>query len=236
VTGGPVKGEEPAGIVKPVQPDRAHADSGMVRHTYGYLSGHVNADGSLVHSGQMTEEGYLYIARDGTRYTRGWRCNRDGSPTGIIGHGVMSPVVNGEQRKTSTIINHASRTYSQEHTEYSVAGGVNAPWYQALDLWSSPSEVQQAMRGGQAPQMGTATLHGTPAIALSITVPHSPNLHRTLYADALTYQPLRTVTIADGNPRPYIADWMPGTPDNIARAKDDDPIPDGYTKVDNAGM
>jgi hypothetical protein len=24
--------------------------------------------------------------------------------------------------------------------------------------------------------------------------------HRTLYVDALTYQPLRTVTVADGNP------------------------------------
>ena len=43
------------------------------------------------------------------------------------------------------------------------------------------------------------------------------------------------VTIADGNPRPYIADWMPATPDNIAKAKDDDSIPAGYTKVDKAG-
>ena len=85
MTGGPVKGEDPAGIVKPVQPDSAHADSRMVRHTYGYFSGHVNADGSLVHSGQMTEEGYLYIAPDGTRYTRGWRYNRDGARRGSSG-------------------------------------------------------------------------------------------------------------------------------------------------------
>jgi hypothetical protein len=232
VTGGPAKGEDRAGVVKRVQPDSAHADSRMVRHTYGYCSGHVNADGSLVHSGPMTEEGYLYIAPDGTRYTRGWRYNRDGSPTGITGHGVMGPVVNGKQHQATTIINHASRTYSQQHTEHSVTGGADAPWYQALDLWSSPSEVQQALQSGQATQKGTTAVHGTPAIALSITVPHARNLHRTLYADALTCQPLRTVTVADGNPRPYIADWMPATPDNIAKAKDDDPIPAGYTKAE----
>lgn len=62
-----------------------------------------------------------------------------------------------------------------------------------------------------------------------------PDLHRTLYVDALTYQPLRTVTVADGNPSPYVADWMPATPGNIAKAKEDEPIPVGYTKVDNVG-
>jgi hypothetical protein len=206
----------------------------MVRHTYGYVSGEVNVDGSFVHSGQMTEEGYLYIAPDGTRYTRGWRCNKDGSPTGIIGHGVMGPVVNGKQHKTSTVIDHAGRTYRQQHTEYSVADGPEAP-YEALDLWSSPTEVQQALQSGQAPQQGTTTVHGRPAIALSITVPGAQNLHRTLYVDALTFQPLRTVTLADGNPRPYVADWMPATPDNIAKAKDDHPIPAGYTKNDKPG-
>jgi hypothetical protein len=138
----------------------------------------------------------------------------------------MGPVVNGKQHKASTIISHANRTYSQQHTEYSVTGGANAPWWQ--------SEVQQALQNGQATQMGTTTVHGTPAIALSITVPDSPNLHRTLYVDALTCQPLRTVTVADGNPRPYVADWMPATPDNIAKAKDDDPIPAGYTKTGKA--
>jgi hypothetical protein len=66
-------------------------------------------------------------------------------------------------------------------------------------------------------------------------VPDARNLHRTLYVDALTHQPLRTVTVADGNPRPYLADWMPATPENIAKAKDDDSIPAGYTKVGQAG-
>jgi hypothetical protein len=35
--------------------------------------------------------------------------------------------------------------------------------------------------------------------------------------------------------RPYVADWMPATPDHIAKAKDDDSVPAGYTKVDKAG-
>lgn len=86
-------------------------------------------------------------------------------------------------------------------------------------------------------QKGTPTVNGTPAIALSITVPlpDAQSVHLTLYADARTYQPLRTVTVAGGNPSgPYVADWMPATPDNIAEAKDDS-IPAGYTKVARAG-
>ena len=82
------------------------------------------------------------------------------------------------------------------------------------------------------------TVNGTPAIALSITVPgRMPNarsVHYTLYADARTYQPLRTATVIDGNPNgPYIADRMPATPDNIAKTKGDS-IPADYTKVDMA--
>jgi hypothetical protein len=42
------------------------------------------------------------------------------------------------------------------------------------------------------------------------------------------------VTTADGNPSPpYVTDWMPATPENIAKAKDAS-IPAGYTKVDQA--
>ena len=66
-------------------------------------------------------------------------------------------------------------------------------------------------------------------------VPDAQGVHLTLYVDARTYQPLRTVTVVDGNPSgPYVADWMPATPDNIAKAKDNS-IPAGYTKVDRAG-
>jgi hypothetical protein len=53
--------------------------------------------------------------------------------------------------------------------------------------------------------------------------------------NARTYQPLRTVSVVDGNPSgPYVTDLVPATPDNIARANDH-AIPADYTKVDWAG-
>jgi hypothetical protein len=147
---------------------------------------------------------------------------------------VTGPVINGKQDVALTIINHASRTYSQEQTEYSVTGGANAPGSPALGLASSPSEVQQVLQSGQVTQKGTTTVNGTPAIALSITAPLSQSIHLTLHVDARTCQPLRTVTVVDGNPRPYVADWVPATPGNIAKTEGDS-IPAGYTKVDWAG-
>lgn len=211
----------------------------LVLHTYGYFSAHESSDGSLVHSGPKSGEGYQYIAPDGTAYQRNWTYNQDGSPTGIIGHGVTGPVVNGKQDVALTIINRANRTYSQTQIEYSVTGGANAPGSPTLGLASGPSEVQQALESGQVTQKGTTTVNGTLATALSIMVPRrvpdAQSIHVTLYVDARTYQPLRTVTVVDGNPGgPYIADRMPATPDNIAKAKDDS-IPAGYTKVDRAG-
>lgn len=212
--------------------------SSLVRHTYGYFSARESPDGSLVRSGPKSSEGYQYIAPDGTAYQRNWSYNQDGSPTGIIGHGVTGPVVNGNQDAVLTIINRANHTYSQTHTQYSVTGGANAPGPPALGLASSPSEVAQAVQSGQVTHKGTTTVNGTPAIALSITMPRrmpdAQSIHLTLHVDARTYQPLRTVTVVDGNPAPYVADWMPATPDNIAKAKDDS-IPAGYTKVDRAG-
>ena len=212
----------------------ADAGRSVVRHSYGYFTGHMNSDGSFVHPGPKTGEEYVYIAPDATRYARSWRCDKGGRPAGIIGHSVMGPVVDGTQTKTVTIINHADHTYSRERTEYAITGGASAPPWSALDLESSPLEVQQALQSGQATRKGTTTVHRIPAIAVSITVPGAPNLHRTLYVEAQTYQPLRTVTFADGNPQPYVADWMPATPENIAKA-DDHSIPAGYTKVDRAG-
>jgi hypothetical protein len=104
-----------------------------------------------------------------------------------------------------------------------------------MGLAGSPSEVQQALQSGQVTRKGTTMVNGMPAIALSITVPDAQSVRLTLYVDARTYQPLRTVTVVDGNPSgPYVADWMPATQDNIAKAKDDS-IPASYTKVDRAG-
>jgi hypothetical protein len=44
------------------------------------------------------------------------------------------------------------------------------------------------------------------------------------------------VTIVAGDPPgAYVSDWLPATPGNIAKAKDDYSIPADYTKVDWAG-
>lgn len=236
VTGGSIEGEDASYLVKQVKAEIASASHiGLVLHTYSYFNAHQNSDGSFVHSGPKRGEGYQYIARDATSYARNWSYNKDGSLTGIIGHDVAGPVVNSTQDDTLTIINHVNHTYSQQQTEYAVTGAANAPEPTSLGLASNPSEVQQALRSRRVTQKGMTTVHGTPAIALSITVPDRTRIHLTLHVDARTYQPLRTVTVVDGNPNPYVADWMPATPDNITKATTGDSIPDGYTKVDWAG-
>jgi hypothetical protein len=78
-------------------------------------------------------------------------------------------------------------------------------------------------------QKGRTTVHGTPAIALSLPDRRGQYI---LYVDARTGQPLRTVSTTRGNPSPpYVTDWVPATRENIARAEDDS-IPAGYKKVD----
>ena len=93
--------------------------------------------------------------------------------------------------------------------------------------------MQQALQSGQVIQAGATTIDGTQAIALSVAAPQS--LQFTVYVDAQTYQPLRTVTVGTepGNSTAYVADWVPATPANIASAKDDS-IPAGYTEVDRS--
>lgn len=207
--------------------------SGRVLHTYGYYDAHQEPDGSLVHSGPMRGEGYNYVAPDGTRYTRNWTYRSDGSPTGIVGHGVTGPVVNGRHHSLLTIVNHGNQTYGQQHTEVRVSDA--APKPSILGVESSAAEVREAVRSGVAIRQGRTMIHDLPAITLSIPQPY-PNIRLTLFIDERTHQPLRTVTVIEGEQSggPYIADWMPATPDNIARAVHDDFIPTGYTKVDMA--
>jgi hypothetical protein len=200
------------------------SQSELVLHTYSYFSDP---------SGPKSAEGYQYIAPNGTRYQRNWSYNQDGSPTGLIGYGVTEPVVDGGQTVTLIAINSASQTYSQQRTRYPVADGEDVRSH-ILGLASEPSEVRQALQSGVG-QPSTTTVDGTPAIAISVPMPREmPNaetIHLTLYVDARTYQPLRTTTVVDGNPGgPYIADRIPATPDNIAKAKGG-PIPAGYAEV-----
>ena len=231
---GPVKAEDAAYIVNRVKARIADdSQSGTVIHTYLYASGDVSSDGSLVNLGPEKGEGWDYAAPDGTFYQRNVGVNADESPTGITGIGVTGPVVNGKSDVTLTVINSTNHTYSQTQTEYSVPA--NAPATSpAAGLQSSPSEVQRALQSGQVTQEGTTTVNGTQAIALSVTLPSAEDLDYTLYVDAQTYQPLRTVTVGTSadNSTANVADWIPATPDNIAKAEDNS-IPAGYTKVDH---
>jgi hypothetical protein len=207
----------------------------MVVHRYGYFSGYQSPDGSLVPTGPMSGEGYQYTAPDGTSHQRNWSYAPDGSPTGITGHGVTGPVVHGRQAVELTVINRVNHTYSQTRTEHAVPPGqAEAP---LLGLASNPSEVRQALESGQVSPQGTTTVADRAAIALPIampgTMPNGGTIHLTLYVDAETYQPLRTVTVVDGNPGPYVADRLPATPANIAQATDDT-IPPGYIQVPRA--
>ncbi|MFZ0088612.1 MAG: hypothetical protein WAL63_03835 [Solirubrobacteraceae bacterium] len=96
-------------------------------------------------------------------------------------------------------------------------------------------------------QMGTTTITGTPAIALSLkqirvgsrVMSISATAYtETLYVDAQTYQPLSMVAAnPTNNPRYfhglYIGDYLAVTPATIAKAEDES-IPAGYTKVKRA--
>ncbi len=192
----------------------------------------MSSDGSLVNLGWKLGDVYDYTAPDGSEYQREVMYQSDGSPyLTMTDH--YSPGGHGTVNGAQTIINPRNYTYSQ--TQYP---GISDPQTGAAtpNLYSSPSEVQQALQSGQVTQTRTATINGTQAIALSITVPSVPNVARarlTLYVDAHAYQPLRTVTIYDGLPDLDLADWAPVTAGNIAKAKDDS-IPAGYTKVDKA--
>ena len=171
-----------------------------------------------------------YTAPDGTEYLRNGYDQLDGSPylTLIV---VGRPDGNGKEMEAVTIINPVKHTYSQTQRVRSVPDRANPL---PSSLYNNPSEVQQALQRGKVTETGTATVNGTQAIALSITLPGmSPGSANTLYVDAQTYQPLRQVAFVDGQPGLTVSDWVPATPDNIATAKDDS-IPSGYTKVANA--
>jgi hypothetical protein len=232
-SGGSVKFEDTAYILKRVKANVAKASqAGTLIHASAYGSGHVTSDGSLVNLGSKLGDVYDYTTPSGSEYRQQVLYQEDGSPY-LTSTDRLSPDVNGTVDDAQTIINPRNHTYSQ--SQYS---GVSAPRVGAPtpNLYSSPSEVQQALQSGKVTQAGAATVNGTQAIALSIAVPRVPNalgVSLTLYVDAQTYQPLRAVTVVDGFPDLNVADWMPATADNVAKAEDES-IPAGYTKVDKA--
>jgi hypothetical protein len=99
-----------------------------------------------------------------------------------------------------------------------------------VNLNSSSSEVLRALQSGQVTQLGMTTVNGTQAIVLSVKDLRIPG-SLIVDIDATTYDPLRMVSTVTGNSAPpYISDWLPATPENIASAKGES-IPAGYTKV-----
>jgi hypothetical protein len=148
---------------------------------------------------------------------------------------VLGPIVNGKRSVTETTINNANHTYSQtQTTEVYGSAAANARAQPAVSVSSSSSEVLRALQSGQVTQLGMTTVNGTQAIALSVKSLRIPGSF-IVDVDARTYQPLREVSTVTGNPSPpYISDWLPATPDSIAKAKGES-IPVGYTKVNNTG-
>ena len=232
VPGGPVRAQDTAYIVKRVKASVAGAGQhGTFIHDYAYAGGKVSSDGSVVNLGWKLADVYDYTAADGTEYSREVIYQADGSPyltmTDHYGLGV-----NGALVDVQTIVNPRHHVYSQ--TRYPGASGLQRTV--TPTLFGSPSEVRQALQSGQVTQKGAATVNGAQAIVLAVTVPGGSSGsgdHVTLYVDAQTYQPLRTVTAYDGRPDLEVADWVPATPDNIAKAQDAS-VPAGYTKVDKA--
>jgi hypothetical protein len=244
----PFKAQDTAYIIKRVKAKVADdIQEGMVIHSYSYASGD-DADGSLLKLGQKNEDGYEYTAPDGSVFNRAISyAMQNGSPVNgldSITIDDLSPQGNGKYDDSRTRIDSGSQTYSQDH--FSGLSNPNATSLPNLYLFSSAAEVQQALQSGQMTQTGTATVNGTPAIALSVKVPSGSSeimksasgtdtvsTDLTLYVDAHTYQPLRTVLGLGGTPGLLVSDWVPATPENIAQATNAS-IPTGYTTVDDS--
>jgi hypothetical protein len=221
-TGGAVTIEDTAYIVKRVKANIADgSQDGLVIESFSYAGSHLTSDGSVVDLGPKTFTQYYYTAPDGTVYMG------NGGP----GTAVLGPIVNGKRSVTETTIDNAKHTYSQtQTTEDYGSAAANARARPAVNLNSTSSEVLRALGDGQVTQLGTTTVNGTQAIALSVKDLRVPG-RLIVDVDAQTYEPLRAVSTVTGNSSPpYISDWLPATPENIASAKGES-IPAGYTKV-----
>jgi hypothetical protein len=222
-TGGAVKIEDTAYIVKRVKAKIADgSQTGLVIDSFSYAGSHLTSVGSVVDLGPKTFDVYYYTAPDGTVYMG------NGPDTSVLG-----PIVNGKRSVTETTINNANHTYSQtQTTEVYGSAAANARAQPAVNVSSSSSEVLRALQSGQVTQLGMTTVNGTQAIALSVKKLRIPGSF-TVDVDAHTYEPLREVSTVTGNSAPpYISDWLPATPENIAKAKGES-IPAGYTKVNH---
>jgi hypothetical protein len=228
VSGGPVHSVDTAYIVKRVRANvAASSQDGTFWHSQQFAGGTLGSDGSLLNLGPKLSDTVDYKAPDGTGGFHELMYNEDGTLSLTMADR-FSRDADGTTQDAQTIVNPRRQVYSQ--TQYgdsdTLGGG------QSLTLSSSASQVQQALQSGQVTQTGTAMINDTQARALSIAV---PNEEFTLYVDAQTYQPLRTVMSIDGSKDFEVTDWLPATADNIAQAEDDS-VPAGYAQVAKADV
>ena len=241
VPSGPVKGRDTAYVIKRVKAKVADdIQGGTMVHSFTYASGS-DSEGSLINLGQETEDGYEYTAPDGDVSSRNAIYDQTSGSLQAVLINDFSPDARGRYGDRRTIIYPGNQTYRQD--EYpGLADPDTTP--QTPNLFSSPSEVQQALQKGRVTQSGTTTLNGTQAVALSVKVPsgssmvstasgtHAVSTDLTLYVDAQTYRPLRTTLSFGGYPGLMVSDWVPATPQTITQATDDS-IPAGYSRVDH---
>lgn len=207
----------------------ADARNGAASYGVYYRTGQVSPDGSLVDLGWKMDDGYAYVAPDGTQYSSETQYWRDGSVQ-LTASDTYVPAAHGHGTDTETVVNPASHRYSRKRysgTPDPIGGG-------AVDLFSTPSQVGQALQSGQVSRLGTATIDGTPVIALSVAVPSNPPQTTVLYVDAQSDQPVRMVQQVDGSGHVlHVENWLPATTGTIARAKADT-IPTGDTEASPA--
>ena len=194
----------------------------------------MRSNGSIVNLRYEVSDSYEYTAPDGAVY---WHSTLydDNDPAGRARFDEIDewiPHASHHDTNTRILINLTKKTYSENvYRDRTAPDEGPTP-----NLLSSPSQVRKSLRGGRVTEKGTATINGRSAITLAVALPtrlSAPSETLTLYVDARTYQPLRTIFAYHGHLDLEVNDWAPATPKNIAMAKDDQ-IPSGYTKVTKA--
>jgi hypothetical protein len=123
-------------------------------------------------------------------------------------------------RGPAVTIDYGHRTYSRASFRLTYTPGT-----EPAGLSSTPAQIAAALHGGTVTRIGTATVNGTAAVVLRIA--GEQNL--TLYVDAASDQPLRTV-IGEGSTGSITTDLLPATGANVANARRPG-IPAGFTRV-----
>ncbi|HEY1713728.1 MAG TPA: hypothetical protein VGG07_12550 [Solirubrobacteraceae bacterium] len=208
--------------------DRRH---GIVTYGTDYSRGHVSPSGAAAGLGRRLTTGYRYTAPSGAVF---WRFNSyDDHGTAVFEESDdWTPTVDGRYTWTRLLINTTSRTYS-EH-EYRVRSLIRPE--PGANIERSPSQVRRALQDGRVTQKGTTVIRGVRSITLSVALPKNRRLlgdTLTLYVNARTYEPLRTVFGTADRDGLEIEEWLPASAHNITLAKDDS-IPAGYSRVARA--